>query len=55
MWAAYFNHLRIAELLLSAGADVNIKTIYNETALSWAKQKGHNEIIRLLINSGAVE
>src|SRR6185436_1060365 len=39
--------------LLDAGIDVNAKARYNATALMFASDKGHVEIVRLLIERGA--
>ena len=39
--------------LLDAGIDVNAKARYNATALMFASDKGHVEIVRLLIDRGA--
>ncbi len=39
-------------MLLRAGADVNI-TGGGSTALMWAAQKGHAEVVRMLLEAGA--
>jgi outer membrane protein assembly factor BamB len=39
--------------LLDSGVDVNSKARYNATALMFASDKGHVEIVRLLIDRGA--
>jgi ankyrin repeat protein len=41
-------HKEIAELLITAGADVNAKTDDGETPLYWAVEEGHKEIVELL-------
>ena len=47
-------HLEIAQLLVEEGANVNAaKTDDGTTALMWASFKGHLEIVRLLLTSGA--
>ncbi|MFC1854950.1 ankyrin repeat domain-containing protein [Thermodesulfobacteriota bacterium] len=45
----------LVKLLIGHGADVNAKTKDGETALSIAKEKGHDEIIKLLKDAGAKE
>ena len=52
MFASYYGHTEAVRLLLTSGADVNAD-FEGDTALSWAKQKGHGEIADLLIASGA--
>lgn len=39
--------------LLSSGVDVNSKTRYGATALSYAADKGHLEVVRFLVEAGA--
>jgi outer membrane protein assembly factor BamB len=41
------------EALLSRGADVNAKTPYGATALSFAADKGHAEVVRVLLKHKA--
>ena len=38
---------------LDKGVDVNAKTQYGATALSYASDKGHTEVVRLLLERGA--
>jgi ankyrin repeat protein len=45
--------LRIAEMLLKAGADPNAKTASGDTVLTWAIESGHCGIVRLLLDAGA--
>jgi ankyrin repeat protein len=53
-WAAYQNNLPLAELLLSAHANVNAKTrIEAATPLFMACQNGSAQMIELLLNHGA--
>ena len=47
------DNLEIVELLLAAGADVNAKDVYGNTALIWASNKGNLDIVELLLASGA--
>ena len=53
MVAAYYGHANTVRLLLSRGADINAQ-FDGDTALTWAKQKGHTEIVDLLAKAGAV-
>jgi hypothetical protein len=47
-------NVEIVKLLLDAGADVNARdTFYNASALVWAQQKNHTEILKLLMARGA--
>lgn len=48
MWAAYFNRVRIARLLLQHGALVNKKQKYGSTALDVAIMRTNTTMIRLL-------
>ncbi|MEE9354090.1 MAG: ankyrin repeat domain-containing protein [Methylococcaceae bacterium] len=50
--AAGSGHTEIVQMLLRAGADVNI-TGGGSTALMWAAQKGHAEVVRMLLEAGA--
>jgi ankyrin repeat protein len=43
----------IARLLIEEGADPNLKTNSNFTALHYAAEKGSTELVELLINAGA--
>jgi uncharacterized protein len=43
----------MVQFLLSRGAEVNQKNRYGKTALSFAQERGHNEIISLLKAAGA--
>ncbi|HIF79702.1 MAG TPA: ankyrin repeat domain-containing protein, partial [Gammaproteobacteria bacterium] len=43
----------VAELLISAGADVNAITLEGSTPLHFAAWNGHNEVAELLIANGA--
>ena len=52
MFASYHGDTEMAKLLLSKGADPNADWL-GDTALSWARQKGHPQIVSLLVASGA--
>lgn len=54
MAASYKGHESTVRLLLSHGSDPNA-IVEGETALSYAKQKGHLEIVQLLKQAGARE
>ena len=41
------------EVILEAGAHVNIRDYYGDTALMWAVSKGHDEYVETLIAAGA--
>lgn len=50
--AAREGHLQIVKLLLTAGADVNVRNDYG-TAFQLAVDQGHLEIVKLLFTAGA--
>lgn len=47
------DHTKTIQLLVSAGADVNIRGEHDSTALHSAALYGQNQIVRLLIQAGA--
>jgi ankyrin repeat protein len=49
MLAASHGRLRMANMLLAAGADVNIQDEDGSTALMCAAEHGHVEMVRLLL------
>jgi ankyrin repeat protein len=53
MMASGGGHPEIVKMLLRAGADVNMKAVEGETALSVAKEEGHSEVVQLLKAAGA--
>ncbi|HYP26073.1 MAG TPA: ankyrin repeat domain-containing protein [Blastocatellia bacterium] len=53
MAAARKGDVATLKALLDAGADVNSKTRYGATALSFAADKGNVEVVRLLLERGA--
>ena len=55
MVASQNGHVRVVQILLSAGADVNAKINNVWTALKSARKNGHVEIVRLLKAAGAEE
>lgn len=46
------NH-RMAQLLLSKGADVNARGGYYGSALQWASAKGHEQMVQMFLQHGA--
>ena len=51
--AAKSGDIQQVQALLAAGTDVNVSTKSRTTALMYATIAGYNEIVRLLIESGA--
>lgn len=45
--------LRIIEILINAGIDVNATNVYGETPILLAVKKNNFELVKLLLNSGA--
>jgi ankyrin repeat protein len=45
----------VAYALLSAGADVNVRSTNNVTAMTMASKNGHQRMIKLLKEAGAKE
>ncbi|HEV3040229.1 MAG TPA: ankyrin repeat domain-containing protein [Candidatus Angelobacter sp.] len=52
-WAAEKNHREIAELLLTAGADINAELTWGMTPLQWAANMGSREVAEVLLAHGA--
>lgn len=52
--AAKCGHRRIVEILLEHGATIDIKDDIRWTALEWATEKGHADIVELLIANGGL-
>ncbi|HUK35509.1 MAG TPA: ankyrin repeat domain-containing protein, partial [Vicinamibacterales bacterium] len=53
LWAAHWNDLATAELLVRAGADANAANELRTTPLSLACTNGNAAFVRLLLNAGA--
>ena len=53
IYAAEFNRLEIAKLLIAHGADVNKKNHYQRTALHKAADQGHLKMVQFLVEHGA--
>ncbi len=53
MWAAYNGDTEIAQLLIVAGADLDLADEYQRTALIHAVQHGHEAIVQLLVDADA--
>ncbi|XP_031622771.1 GA-binding protein subunit beta-1-like [Contarinia nasturtii] len=51
--AAKKGYLRIVELLLKAGADINIQTNDKQTSLYIATSAGHEDVVSMLLEKGA--
>lgn len=55
MIAASNNRIDVVKYLISLGADLNlVSTQLDQSALTYACQRGHQDMIKLLIDSGAV-
>ena len=55
MSASMNGHIKIVQLLLANGADVNLKDSEGDTALDEAELNDNTEIIKLLKSAGAKE
>jgi ankyrin repeat protein len=53
MHASSNGYVQVMELLLKAGANVNLKNNYGGTALIHASNKGHDKVVNLLLKAGA--
>jgi RNA polymerase sigma factor (sigma-70 family) len=52
-WAAETNQREIVELLVAAGADIELQTSWGATALEWAATLGSKDVGRALLERGA--
>ena len=52
-YAAFNNHLEIAEYLIKKGAEINGKTETGATALYLAARNGHRDVVKLLLHHQA--
>lgn len=52
-WGAIQGNLEVVKILMSNGADVNIKDSENNTALHHAAARGHNQTVSYLLDNGA--
>ena len=52
-WATYHDDLQIAEVLVRAGANVNVANRYGVTPLSLACTNGNGALVELLLKAGA--
>ena len=52
-YAVYYEHLKIAGLLVKNGANVNMKHKANKTPLHLASELGNIQMVRLLLKAGA--
>ena len=55
MQAAQNGHEACLKLLISAGADVSLKTHDGSDALYFAVEKSHLDCVGLIVNTGSVE
>lgn len=51
--AATFQHTRLVEILLEAGADVNSRTRYDESPLDFAIAAGHSSVVKFFLKFSA--
>ncbi|HVG90054.1 MAG TPA: ankyrin repeat domain-containing protein [Alphaproteobacteria bacterium] len=52
-WAAEKNYPELAELLVTAGADINAEVSWGMTPLQWAANMGSREVAEILLAHGA--
>jgi len=48
-WSACFGHLKITDILISAGSDVNAQVVWGSTSLHAASDRGHIDCVKRLI------
>jgi ankyrin repeat protein len=52
-WAAEKNYRELAELLVTAGADINAEVSWGMTPLQWAANMGNRDVAEILLARGA--
>jgi ankyrin repeat protein len=52
MYAAYHNHVGVANVLIEYNADINTTDYQGWSALHWSADRDHFEIVKLLIERG---
>ncbi|KAL6801754.1 ankyrin repeat-containing domain protein [Trichoderma sp. SZMC 28012] len=53
-WASFFGHEVVVELLVIAGANLEVRDLKNErTPLMWAAARGHEAVVKLLLEQGS--
>jgi len=52
-WAAEKNYPELAELLVTAGADINAEVSWGMTPLQWAANMGSRDVAEILLARGA--
>ncbi len=53
MFAAQRGDAHMVRRLIESGADPNVRGTHVLTALGFAQQNGHNEVARIIVQSGA--
>lgn len=53
MLAAYHGHMKLVEILINHGAELDLLNDRGQTSLAGAVFKGHKEIAKLLFSAGA--
>ena len=52
IYATYYGHKEIIELLIAAGADANVKDSFGGNLLHYAASRGRKEVAELLVTAG---
>jgi ankyrin repeat protein len=53
IWAATANHVKVVQMLMDAGANINLRDKQGASALHWAAALDNREILVFLCKSGA--
>lgn len=53
MIGARAGHIEVVEILIDAGADIDLQNQRGRTALMFASSRGHLDILKLLVSKGA--